>query len=210
MTIDMTAIYRQHPAVERVEQNNDHRLEERTPLVRRIPQGSRGAEVGVFTGVFSEFLLHHVRPAEFTLVDAWDSDGTEAWAPEEGAPWAHYVDYGRLTYEAARSAAQFRAAHFPGTRVVTSTSLEWLDAQFANSLDWVYLDTTHHYEDTLAELEAIARVVGPEGLILGDDAWESNENPAFGVVRAIRDFTRTHPWEIFYLDAGQFALRSQT
>lgn len=206
----MTPVYRQYPAVERVERTNDHRLEDRTPLVRRIPLHSRGAEVGVFTGVFSEFLLSQLRPDQFTLVDAWDSDGTDAWSPEEGAPWAAYVDHGRLTYEAARSAAQFRAAHFQGTRVVTSTSLEWLRSQPADSLDWVYLDTTHHYEDTLAELEAIARVVGRDGLILGDDAWESNENPAFGVVRAIRDFTRAHPWEIFYLDAGQFALRAET
>lgn len=201
----MTALYAQHPALARVESRNDHRLDARTPLVRRLPRHSAGAEIGVFTGVFSEFLIERLEPCEFYLVDAWDVNGAPAWDPPPGAAWSGYVDDGNLTYEAARSAARARSGGHP---VITARSVDWLASRPENSLDWVYLDTTHRYTDTMAELDALERVIRPEGIIAGDDAWEDDPNPDMGVLRAIRDFTRSRPWEIFYLDAGQFALRA--
>lgn len=205
MPIDMATLYAQYPALARVESHNDHRLPARTPVVRRLPRGGVGAEIGVFTGVFSEFLIEQTAPREFYLVDAWDVGGASAWEPPPDAPWSAYVDHGNLTYEAARCAARARAGGHP---VITARSVDWLASRPDHSLDWVYLDTTHRYGDTMKELAALSRVVRPDGIIAGDDAWEDDPNPDMGVLRAIRDFTRTHPWEIFYLDDGQFTLRT--
>lgn len=201
-------LYRQHPALERVENRVDARLTARTPLVDRLPKRSIGAEIGVYTGVFSEYLINQVRPTEFWMVDAWDINGERAWNPPPGAPWSAYVDHGNLTYDAARQAATLRSA---GHHVVTAKSVDWCNSRPADSLDWVYLDTTHRYSDTVAELHAIAPIIKPGGLITGDDAWENNHgNPDFGVIPAIRDFCRQAPWEVFYLDNGQFALRGDS
>lgn len=202
--IDMAPLYERHPALKRVESTVDHRLAARSALVSRLPHNAVGAEIGVFTGVFSEYLIDRTRPREFWMVDAWDVNGQPAWNPPKGAKWAGYVDYGRLTYDAARAAATARSR---GHHVVTAKSVDWLNSRPERSLDWVYLDTTHDYPSTIAELDAIERVVMRDGIICGDDAWEQCDDPIWGVIRAIRDFTRRRSWEIFYLAEGQFALR---
>lgn len=207
MKTDMATLYARYPALARVERRNDHRLQARLALVNRLPKRSRGAEIGVFTGVFTEFLIANVKPVEFWAVDAWDIHGGTAWEPPKGASWSAYVDHGNLTYEAARAAATARAGLHT---VVTAESVAWLDSRPEGSLDWVYLDTSHHYDATLAELAAAARVIAHGGLITGDDAWEGDAGPNFGVLTAIRDFTRSHPWEVSYLDRGQFVLRRDT
>jgi len=61
--------------------------------------------------------------------------------------------------------------------------LEFL-SQISEPLDFVYIDTTHRYEDTKAELEASFKVVRPGGIIAGHDL---NLEGA-GVRRAVEEF----------------------
>jgi len=74
-------------------------------------------------------------------------------------------------------------------------SVDWLRDAPDGLLDWIYLDTTHEYDRTLAELRHAARVVKPGGIIAGHDF--SRAFP--GVVQAVMEFTKEtgKPLEIF-------------
>jgi predicted O-methyltransferase YrrM len=203
----MTDLYRAYPSLEKVERADIHRINGRRQIVSLIPKKSVGAEIGVFTGVFSEFLMAKTRPKKLTLVDPWEK-AHGALFPK----WGDYTAQGTLETEAARRAAEKRAEKMPGkVSVVTDFSTNWLAGQTAGSLDWVYLDATHKYETVLEDLRAIERVLSSDGLILGDDCWTDPKAPHFGVFRAIRDFCVERPFEIFRIDHhGQWAVRRQS
>jgi len=55
----------------RVEQYIRANFDERKWILPLIPQQSVGAELGVFTGIFSEALLEAVAPQRLYLVDVW-------------------------------------------------------------------------------------------------------------------------------------------
>jgi hypothetical protein len=190
-----------------VETQWDHRVEERRTILRFIAPGTVGAEIGVFTGLFSEFILQNASPRMLHLVDPW----WNAWGdffPDSD----NYTDHGRLSTRIAQEAALARAQRASRTCVVqcdVAFSVDWLAQQEDGSLDWVYLDSSHTYEDTIEELELLRRKVRPGGYILGDDFYPDPSDPEFGVFRAVHEAIRRHP-ELELVYAGtdyQFALR---
>ena len=202
--IDMTDLYKVYPSLETVERADIHRINGRRQIVSLIPKNAVGAEIGVFTGVFAEFLMAKTRPKKLTLVDPWEKAHGDLFPK-----WGDYTAQGTLQTAAAREAAEKRAKKLPGkVTVVTDFSTKWLAQQGAKTLDWVYLDATHKYENVLEDLRAIDPVLKNDGLILGDDCWTDPKAPHFGVFRAIRDFCDTGAFEIFRMDHhGQWAVR---
>lgn len=201
--IDMSELYRRYLSLARVELRIvEHRLDERAELVNLLPKHSVGAELGVYTGVFSEYLISQVQPAKIFLVDAWDCVCGGTHYPV-GEGWAEYVDHGRISFEACRAAVRLRAQRAASAEVVTACSVAWLVAQPPASLDWVYIDTDHSYETTTDELYACVGAIKPDGMICGDDAWEDE----FGVLTAIGSFTADGAWKLEYLKHGQFMLK---
>jgi hypothetical protein len=69
------------------------------------------------------------------------------------------------------------------TLIVKQESVAWLKAQPAASLDFIYIDTTHSYEQTAAELRDARRVVRPGGWISGHDYHERFA----GVIQAVTE-----------------------
>jgi predicted O-methyltransferase YrrM len=81
--------------------------------------------------------------------------------------------------------------------------------------DAIYLDTTHQFGQTLAEIEAITPLCGPQTLFLFHDASKHaadtlDQNHQGGVRRAMREFCLEHPswqWFVFEKPAfGQFGI----
>ena len=70
-----------------------------------------------------------------------------------------------------------------------------------DSLDWVYIDTTHSYQQTKKEFELSEQKVKNEGVIAGHDYCRGNVNKAlpYGVVRAVNEFCLNKGWEMRYL-----------
>ena len=205
--LDMRPLYEAFPALETVEKTDIHRINGRQHIVSLIPKNAIGAEIGVFTGVFSEFLMAKTRPRHLTLVDPW-AKAHGAMFPN----WGRYTAGGTLPTEAAHKAAQLRAGKLAGqVDVVEDFSTAWLATQSAGALDWVYLDASHKYENVLEDLHAIAKILAPAGLIMGDDCWTDPNGTHFGVFRAVRDFSADQPFEIFRMDhQGQWAMRRRS
>ncbi|WP_018182045.1 class I SAM-dependent methyltransferase [Kaistia granuli] len=191
-----------HPSLEVVEQRD--RVSDRLAILDLIPRGGVGAELGVFTGAFSQALFERARPTKLYLVDVW-----HLAFGDDYPDWGDYTDHGRLTTAVALLAVQARAARMDGkAAIVVSASLDWLSQLQPATLDWVYIDTTHSYQGTLDELDAVARVLKPGGLILGDDCQIDPNHRHHGVFRAVRDFSRRGAFEIIRMDAArQWAMR---
>ncbi len=179
----------------------------RRDVLSIVPKGGVGAELGVFTGAYSKVLFEETSPSKFFLVDVWHTKYGEFYPS-----WGEYTDFGKLTTEAALSNVRGIVEGMKGTaEIVISPSIEWLSSLPTASLDWVYLDTTHSYEDTLAELTELSRVMRPSGLILGDDCQINPNLKHHAVFRAVRDFCSKGSHEIIYMDRlTQWAIRQHT
>jgi hypothetical protein len=69
-----------------------------------LPKESVGAELGVFTGMFSEQIVRIVNPKRLYLVDLWWKDGEVfSWGKE-------FTDFGRLSTRIAYEATGIRTA----------------------------------------------------------------------------------------------------
>jgi hypothetical protein len=169
----------------------NHRVKNRLFVLGFIQTGSVGAELGVFTGLFSSRLARHPNPLRVTFVDPW-------WTlyGDHYPDWGRYTDFGRLKTRAAYAVAKRRILQhrMPNRFLEVASSYDWLAAQADESLDWVYLDSTHSYEGTKKELFLLDRKLKHGGLILGDD-W-TDRGPHRGVFEAVNEFVKQSNFEV--------------
>ena len=193
------------PHILRAELFFAHRVCERQFLLELIPNNSVGAELGVFTGLFSSILARDRRIKKVTFVDPW----WEAFGSRY-PDWGAYTDYGRVNTRKAYETANIRIARaaLPNRVVEIGYSYDWLAAQPDKCLDWVYLDSTHNYEGTKRELELLQYKISDTGIILGDDWQIERSHIHHGVCLAVNEFVKTSNFELIMAgNRGQWALR---
>ena len=168
----------------------EHRVKDRLFVLNYLPANSTGAELGVFTGLFSAVLSRQQKLSKITFVDPW-------WMTygERYPDWGAYTDFGRVKTRQAFETAKQRISGFRNRFVEVVSSYEWLESQPDESLDWIYLDSTHTYDGTRQELKLINRKLRKTGLICGDD-WQSDRNHQHhGVFLAVNEFIREEYFE---------------
>jgi hypothetical protein len=183
----------------------DHRVRQREFLLKRIPESSIGAEIGVFTGLFSSLLARNSKISRVTFVDPW-------WKAfgERYPDWGDYTDHGRLATRSAYELAQRRIfrSGLQNRIVEVAFSYEWLESQPDRSLDWVYLDSSHTYEGTKRELALLDRKIKEDGIVMGDDWHIKRTHQHYGVTLAICEFLRISDFEPVLCGVfGQWILR---
>ena len=153
-----------------------------------------GAELGVFRGVFSEYILKNSKIKKLYMVDAWDIFGeTYGWGDD-------YTCNGTLPTSVARKEAEDRTINFKDRReVITSLSQNFLnntDIKF----DWLYVDATHDFNNVYHELKIIheRNLINEDGFIILDDFKINENSPHYGVFQAIRKFCKDFPFEIIF------------
>ena len=169
----------------------------RMALLEYFPKNAVVAEIGVAEGSYAEKILSITRPLTLHLIDVWESerfgeDAMQTVLKRFKGP----IESGQVVIHRGRS------------QVVLKTFED-------NTFDWVYLDTSHKYEDTLEELEVCRRKVKDDGLIAGHDYTAGNVDSRlrYGVVEAVNETCVKHDLEMVYLsnEAGRylsFALRN--
>ena len=172
-------------------------------LSQYVVKDGVGVELGVLWGHFSEVILREFRPRTLYLVDLWDTQGESF--DIEGA----YTDFGRLRpADCYAQVKQIEARHPGVVAVVKEDAATFLSRYQGEPFDWVYVDTSHTYDDTLRELRLIAERLKPDGVILGDDWIADPWHPHYEVCRAVHTFVRTTDFEIVEAGRGhQFVLR---
>jgi predicted dehydrogenase len=183
------------------------RQDPRAVVLKRLPSGSVGMEVGVHLGDFSQRLLDEVRPKELHLVDPWEHQTTPAYTKA----WYGGHAKGGAEEMARRFASvknRFAAAIDAGTVKVHRGSSQAVLAQFPDGyLDWIYIDGNHLYEYVKLDLEMASRKVRPGGYIAGDDygnaGWWHD-----GVTKAVDEFAEAHAMGDLSIFGNQFIMRS--
>lgn len=156
----------------------------RLHVLRWIPRGSVGVEVGVWRGRFTKVLLK-ARPKRIYLVDSYEpsADETEAWTT---ASQAYNAMQDRLRSQIRRR----RVIHIQDPYGDPSPSPEASQGFEDGSLDWVYIDGDHSYEVVAADLKAWWPKLRVGGHIIMDD-WLLGG--LAGVYRAGLEFVHDEP-----------------
>lgn len=174
-------------------------------VLRQLPAGGVGAEIGVWKGDFSAQLLRRARPTRLHLVDPWtfaaDRRYERSWYG--GAAATSQADMDAV----AGGVLRRFAAEIAAGRVVVHRARSVDAAPTVGPVDWVYVDGDHTYEAVLADLEAYGPLVAPGGVIAGDDYGATGQWWGDGVQRAVADFTVAGPWRLAAVRGAQFLLR---
>ncbi|MFU1783472.1 class I SAM-dependent methyltransferase [Haloarcula japonica] len=154
-------------------------LPRRTALLEQLPTSGTVVEFGTGDGSFAESINRITRPETLSLVDQWDSDQE-------------------------RQAVKRRFSGQGGTvRLRDAEPITVLRGTDTDSLDWVYINSSHEYEATLAELRESQRAVADDGYITGDDYKIVN-----GVIPAVHQFCSETDWRLAYLTLETHGRRS--
>lgn len=169
-------------------------------FTRVIPPGGVGAELGVFKGTLSAFILAANRPAKLHLIDPWFEMEPEWW-------WAQ-GDRSTVRALATLLLALRESIESGQVKVHVGWSVNVLSRFPDHYLDWAYVDSSHGYEETVRELSCLRLKVKPTGIIAGDDWVEDEAHPHHGVCKAVREFLVDHPeYELFFRQGVQWALK---
>ena len=150
-----------------------------------LPSHGTVAELGVFAGAFARTIFDRAQPAKLHLIDHWEST-TE--------PWPSY-DQQLSNYR--HVCAIFEQEHRDGRVAIhKGDALEIIASMPDHTFDWVYIDTSHQYEQTLRELVACSAKIRPGGFICGHDYSDTtiSRRYGFGVIRAVDEFVDRHGW----------------
>lgn len=174
----------------------------RDVLMSVIPPGGIGAELGVLKGHLTPGLIEWLKPTKLYVVDPWYLLGpTWEWAAGDQSTVRALL----RTIRRLRPALEKEQAH-----VVVDDDLVFLANLPDQSLDWVYLDSSHMYDHTLKELTLLVRKVKQGGVIAGDDWRPEPGHPHHGVCKAVREFEAAGRLEVFYASSAnrQWAART--
>ncbi|WP_298921291.1 class I SAM-dependent methyltransferase [uncultured Roseobacter sp.] len=200
----MQALYDKYPELRTVERHGRHRLGVRKAVLRHAPKHSIGAEIGVFTGLFADVLAEEIPSKCIYLVDPW--------AKLHGSHfpnWGSYTAQISLSTQAAKEAAIWRAETADSRCIVIEDfGAHWLQTHEKPFLGWAYLDANHSFQAVIEDLREIERCLLPNGTIMGDDMWLSDEGEISEVYLAVREFCKSANFDLVHADQhGQWAVR---
>jgi hypothetical protein len=168
----------------------------RSSFAKRLPRGDAllsklpthdiiGAEIGVFDGVMSSYLLGLRENLRLIMVDSWAS-------PPEGDSYFKSGDKKATLPQGEFDKAMMRAVDrvkFAGSRttIVKQSSVVFSEFIADRSLDFIFIDANHSYEAVMNDIGAWSRKVKIGGLLSGHD-FSLSERNSWGVASAVRQW----------------------
>ncbi len=135
--------------------------ESRWKFLDYLPKNAICAELGCWKGDLSYQILEITNPKRFFMVDPyWKAYGDMFYDKNKRGT----LDYFTRATQRTRMSSNYQATTF-----VIEYDTVFLQDYADNFFDWVYLDTTHTYEDTLVELSLLKSKVKDNGIICGHD-----------------------------------------
>lgn len=178
----------------------------RLSLLERMPRGGTCAEIGVYRGDFSAWILRVTEPTRLHLIDPWNFEPdavyeTSLYGRRRG------ISQGHLDAIHQDVLARFARQIAAGTVRVHRAASETACADFPDHyFDWIYIDGNHLYEFVKQDLERYLPKVKVGGFITGDDygspGWWDN-----GVQKAVDEFAASGRCEPPVIENSQFCLR---
>jgi hypothetical protein len=145
-----------------------------------------GAEVGVKHGQFSEYILTHWKGRVLHSIDAWKEFAATEY--RDGANVSQAEQDRIYTNTCTRLGVFGERSHV--VRALSSVAAEQFDEQ---SLDFVYIDAAHDYENARRDMEAWLPKIRPGGIMAGHDYMDGmHDGSVFGVKSAVNEFAQKH------------------
>lgn len=155
----------------------------RQELLKILPKNGIVAEIGVDEGGFTKEILKFNSPNKLHLIDVWNTDRYHQGKREQVEnTFKNEIEQEKVVLNLGFS-----------TEVVHD---------FPNGyFDWVYIDTTHCYKNTLKELEMYSEKIRHGGFLVGHDFIVGNWKGLvkYGVIEAVYEFCNKNNWELIYL-----------
>lgn len=166
-------------------------VETRRDLLKQLPKGGVGAEVGVQKGDFAAKILELCAPSKLYLIDPWKHQaGTDYDRDKSNVSNAEHETF--LAYVEHRFRDDLASGRIEIVREFGDRALRRLGR---GRLDWVYLDGDHTNAGVERDLAAADFVLAEHGLLCGHDygMW-----PELGieVQRAVEAYCRTSRWQM--------------
>ena len=159
-------------------------------LEKYLPKAGVGAELGVFKGRFSVALLNKTNPKLLYLIDPWYLGGTRwEWATGNKST----ID---ALYNVLKRFEKYIESG--SVKVCVDSDIDVLERIQPNSLDWVYIDSSHEYEHTKVELSLLCKKIKKGGIIAGDDWYPDISHKHHGVYKAVQEFIDLGKIELLY------------
>lgn len=158
-------------------------MKNRTELARYFAElgFTKGAEVGTCYGFFAERLHQTIPNLTLFAIDNWDNSETRRRQKRHNSPTVEQ---------------QCRERLFPyGTIIVKNNSVDAAKVIADNSLDFVYIDAGHDYENVKADIAAWTPKVKPGGIVSGDDYYEFPSGNG-GVIPAVDEYVAQHGYDL--------------
>ncbi len=155
----------------------------RIQLLTLMPKNGVAAEIGVNKGDFTKLILETSQPKKLHLIDIWNTK--------------RYHEGLKLDIQ-----NRFRSNIEKGNVVINhGLSLDVVNDFENDYFDWIYIDTVHSYETTIAELNIYSNKVKSNGIIAGHDFTMGNwvNLIRYGVIEAVYEFCNKNNWEIVYI-----------
>lgn len=135
-----------------------------------------GAEVGVFAGYYSQVLCETIPELKLYCCDIW------GWGK----------------YQKAEDECLERLKPYNVT-IIKKHSVEAAKDIIDGSLDFVYIDAAHDYENVKLDIAAWAPKVRVGGIIAGDDFYDFPSGKG-GVMRAVTEFASHYHYDLKLTD----------
>lgn len=157
-----------------------------------IAQGGAIAEIGVFRGDFTAFLVDTLKPRTVAAFDLFDQcTETVMW----GRPMTEWFDN-----KAPKQFVRDRFSAYPDMSLIlfegktTETLPQAPDAAF----DLVYVDAGHVYEDVIHDAWHAVRMAKPDGVVIFNDYMMVDHaySTPYGVVQAANEIVTTTDWRV--------------
>ncbi len=157
------------------------KLWKRQHVVNALPKNGYGAEIGVRHGDFSKVLIEECEPQTAYFIDPW---------------------FDEKAFEIAKE----NLSKYPNAVIIRKKSEDAVKDIQDETLDWVYIDGSHEYEDVLYDLINWSKKVKTGGIVSGDDYYWRDANKNYSVKRAVDEFAKDGPIKSWFMSAGQFIM----
>ena len=192
-------------------------MTDRNGIAGLIPKHAVWAEVGVYKGDFSQFIVEHCAPSKYYLIDNWRfdvrdhnpwDDDTDNFSNFRGrVHWEHYGDDANAHQEENYRHVKERFATVPAVEVIRAESTKGIDALPDASLDVIYIDANHQYEYVLRDMMHAKIKLKSGSIMFMDDFYEgpggTEQNE--GVMGAVNTFVKRHDYVYLAASCGSFS-----
>jgi len=151
-------------------------IQYRKDLPALLPFESVGVELGVFEGTYSQELWSSEKFKELHLVDPFE--GKIGSGDKDG------LNYKNLKGDYLYKINKANFSEFNNVHIHRQKSIPFLKETADDVFNFVYIDTTHVYKDTLDELKESFRTIKNGGILAGHDLNLDGS----GVKMALADF----------------------